>query len=81
MTDRKQPGVAYWATVVVVVGLLAYPLSLVIISLLDDLDLTPPFDSTAGEILWAYCAPLRWVISNGPDWIRDPLLWIFGRDD
>ena len=28
MTSRKQPGVAFWATVVVVVGLVAYPLSL-----------------------------------------------------
>jgi hypothetical protein len=27
MTDRKKPGVAFWATVVVVVALLAYPLS------------------------------------------------------
>lgn len=26
-TDRKKPGVAFWATVVVVVALLAYPLS------------------------------------------------------
>jgi hypothetical protein len=27
MTDRKKPGVAFWATVVVVVVLMAYPLS------------------------------------------------------
>src|SRR5438552_45756 len=27
MTDRKKPGVAFWATVVVVVGLMAYALS------------------------------------------------------
>src|SRR5262245_38714898 len=27
MTDRKKPGVAFWATVVVVVMLVAYPLS------------------------------------------------------
>jgi hypothetical protein len=27
MADRKKPGVAFWATVVVVVVLLAYPLS------------------------------------------------------
>ena len=27
MTDRKKPGVAFWATVVVVVVLVAYPLS------------------------------------------------------
>ena len=27
MTDRKKPGVAFWATVVVVVALVAYPLS------------------------------------------------------
>ena len=26
-SDRKKPGVAFWATVVVVVGLMAYPLS------------------------------------------------------
>jgi hypothetical protein len=28
MTDRKKPGVAFWATVVVVVSLIGYPLSL-----------------------------------------------------
>ena len=27
MSDRKKPGVAFWATVVVVVALVAYPLS------------------------------------------------------
>ncbi len=27
MTDRKKPGVAFWATVVVVVALVLYPLS------------------------------------------------------
>ena len=28
MADRKKPGVAFWATVVVVVALIAYPLSM-----------------------------------------------------
>jgi hypothetical protein len=28
MTDRKKPGMAFWATIVVVVVLVAYPLSL-----------------------------------------------------
>jgi hypothetical protein len=28
-SDRKKPGVAFWATLVVVVGLVAYPLSFV----------------------------------------------------
>jgi hypothetical protein len=28
MTDRKKPGVAFWTSVVLVVGLAAYPLSL-----------------------------------------------------
>ena len=27
MTDRKKPGLAFWATVVVVIALVAYPLS------------------------------------------------------
>jgi len=27
MSDRKKPGVAFWATIVVVLGLVAYPLS------------------------------------------------------
>jgi hypothetical protein len=54
MTDRKQPGVAFWATVAVVVGLVAYPLSFGpacwVSSYLDD----------SGEIVSLIYRPIIW---------------------
>ncbi len=41
MTDRKKPGVAFWTTVVLVVGLVAYPLSIGPVQCLNSLDLVP----------------------------------------
>jgi hypothetical protein len=75
MTDRKKPGVAFWATVVVVVAIVGYPLSLFPIMWLDHRDMiskSTPLDT----ILWVYCAPVSWLRTDGPDWIDDAVDWI-----
>jgi hypothetical protein len=77
MTDRKKPGVAFWATVVMVVAL-AYPLSLFPIRMLEKRGILPNQDSAAGAMLWGYCAPARWLVRNGPDWIYNSLWWALG---
>ena len=79
MTDHKKPGVAFWATVVLVVALVGYPLSLLPIAWLDSRDMIPEQESIIGGIVWMYCTPARWLIENGPAWIRDSLEWAFGN--
>jgi hypothetical protein len=69
MTDSKKPGVAFWATVVVGPPLL-YVLSLVPIWWLDHHDMIPD-EGAAHEIVWGYCAPVRWLHDNGPGWFRE----------
>jgi len=68
MTDHKKPGVTFWATVLVVAGLMAlvvYPLSI------------GPAFWAAGEsetaftvVAYAYF-PVCWVISIGPDSVKE----------
>jgi hypothetical protein len=78
MTDRKKSGVAFWTTAALVVVLLAYPLSLFPIRMLEKRGILPTQDSAAGAILWGYCAPARWLVRNGPEWIYNPLWWALG---
>ena len=69
-SDRKKPGVAFWATVVVCL-LVAYPLSTgPVIWITDELD---------NEAADAWCefvyAPVIWLKDNGPAPIRILLLY------
>ena len=67
MTDRKKPGVAFWATVVLV-ALVGYPLSMgPAWWLWHKLDL--PAWVTVG-MDWVY-EPVWWASWNGPDWFCD----------
>jgi hypothetical protein len=71
MTSRKQPGVAFWATVVVVVALVGYPLSFGPACwwfskprsdgtwMFNFRDLVPK----APQVYW----PIGWVVMYGPD--------------
>jgi hypothetical protein len=77
--DRTKPGVAFWATGVVVAVLVLYPLSLLPIAWLESRGMIPEQDSIIGGMLWAYCAPVRWLVNNGHVWIRDYLKWAFGN--
>jgi len=78
MSDRKQPGVLFWVTVAVVVILVGYPLSLFPIAWLDNSHVIPP-DSNADRVFRAYCAPVRWVCMNGPDWLNKAVRRVYGK--
>src|SRR6476620_5860152 len=61
--DRKKPGVAFWATVVLVAALLMYPLSIGP-SQWVAWNLPPPRSALAGP--HEFYAPIRWVCRKYP---------------
>ncbi len=69
MNPRKKPGVAFWAIVVVVVVLVAYPLSVgpVQRAALANLESLPDWAILA--VGW-YSTPLVWLGQNGPEWLQ-----------
>ncbi len=73
MTPRKQPGVAFWATVVVVVVLLAYPLSFGPSCWWFTRPIALP-ESVSAYVEARRAPPLyqpiAWVAENGPSPIR-----------
>ncbi len=62
--SRKKPGVAFWATVVVVVGMVAYPLSFGPASWL--LERVPTFHRPFVQMYW----PVGWMAAHGPRPVR-----------
>jgi hypothetical protein len=67
MTDRKKPGVAFWATVVVVMLVLAYP-----IGFGPAVWLTVRTNSTKSVVERLYW-PVLWAYADGPVWAQDPI--------
>jgi hypothetical protein len=66
MTDRKKPGVAFWATVVLVVVLAGYPLSFGPACWCADANWEP---------VPPIYGPLVLLSDSGPKWIKRPILW------
>jgi hypothetical protein len=58
MTDRKKPGVAFWATVGLVVALVGYPLSIGPAVWLYDRDLLSPQTT---QVLEVFYWPMTWL--------------------
>jgi hypothetical protein len=61
MTDRKQPGVAFWATVMVVVLLALYPLSIGPVIWLADREMLP---ERVAEPVAVIFFPLEWAVGS-----------------
>ena len=74
-SSRKTPGVSFWATVVVVVVLVAYPMS---VGPICWLEARGYFSPEAWEIVWGFYAPLRWFCTVTPDAVSDCLDWWAG---
>jgi hypothetical protein len=69
MTDRKKPGVAFWATVVAVAGLVLYPLShgpWIAIYIATHANQPEIIDASS-----AFYAPIDFAIENSPPAIQD----------
>jgi hypothetical protein len=64
MTDRKKPGVAFWATVALVAVLLAYPLSFGPACWLCERGLL------SQRAAWIIFRPWTWLCVNGPEPVR-----------
>jgi hypothetical protein len=83
MTSRKKPGVAFWATVVVVVALIGYPLSFGPVCWWFSTPLSSRIEWTAWEgpdprcppqIYW----PIGWLAENAPGPVGDAIFWFAG---
>ena len=71
VTDRKKSGVAFWATVVVVVTL-AYPISFGPACWIGSrIDVT----DTGRTALMYFYYPLLRIAADGPAWPKAPLFW------
>lgn len=72
MTGRKKPGVAFWATVMVVV-VLAYALSFGPLECVASRGFLPEFvdDAFIGTVY----RPLAWLAFDGPEPVRNAILW------
>ena len=76
--DRRKPGVAFWATVMVVVGLFAaYPLSIGPLQWLDERGHLPGWAEKPIAVVYA---PMEWVVEHSEtaqaalEWYVD--LWL-----
>jgi hypothetical protein len=72
MTPRKKPGVAFWATVGLVVVLLVYPLSVGPACWLLTHCPCPAWSAEAYRRMYL---PLSWACDNGPSALSKPFGW------
>jgi hypothetical protein len=73
--DRKKPGVAFWATVVVA-GIVGYPVSLVAVMHLYEHGILPEW--LVASISWIWFPLIDscyWLSLNGPEWMQPLLEW------
>jgi hypothetical protein len=71
--EHKQPGVAFWATVVLVIAvMLAYPLSLGPAVWLYHHKYVPNWARMPIQVFYS---PLEWLAHHGPGPVRDSFNW------
>jgi hypothetical protein len=67
----KKPGVAFWATVVVVVVLIGYPFSIGPAGwITDNVSLPDPI-----PYYWTFYAPIIWAHDHAPEPISEAMDW------
>jgi len=74
--DRKKPGVAFWASVGLVV-LVGYPLSLFPLVWAANHNVIHE-GSTAERLGLVYITPVIWLQDNGPAWLNDGFDRMYG---
>jgi hypothetical protein len=67
MPSRKKPGVAFWATVALVVVLVAYPLSFVPACWISKTNELPLNDGRCPRAAPRFYRPIGWAMVHGPD--------------
>jgi hypothetical protein len=70
--SHKHPSAAFWATVVVVLMLVAYPLSLGPAIWLRTRPGSPTWVRSA---YWKIYAPIVWIYEHGPEPIKESIDW------
>jgi hypothetical protein len=75
MTDRKKSGVAFWATVAVVVALVGYPLSCGPACWVVNQKWCPA--QLIDVFVWVWW-PIGWLQNYGPQPIRGIIVWYYG---
>jgi hypothetical protein len=73
VTDHKNPGVAFWATLVMLALLVAYPLSIGPLTRLYWVTFDQPawLKAVADPVY----APMHWAYANGPEWYQNAIAW------
>jgi hypothetical protein len=75
MPDSKKPGVAFWATVGLVVVLVGYPLSCGPACWVVNQKWCP--SQLIDVFVWVWW-PIGWLQNYGPQPIRDIIVWYYG---
>jgi hypothetical protein len=71
--DHRKPSLAFWTTVVLVVVLTGYPLSIGPLTRLYWVTLNQPawLKAMADPVY----APMHWAYANGPNWYQNAVAW------
>jgi hypothetical protein len=76
MTSSKKPGAAFWVTVVVVAGIIGYPMSFVAFMQLYKRGILPEwFVASISWIWFPLIESCFWLSEHGPDWMQPVIDW------
>lgn len=74
--SRKQPGVEFWATMVVVVSLVVYPLSFgPVVWWFPNSSAGVPFGGPLADYAPRAYWPIGWLAKHGPVPVEDAIFW------
>ena len=73
--ERKKPGVLFWAMVVVIVALVAYPLSIGPATWLEAHGIREQIPKVIDDAVFHFYAPFRSVFENSPEPVARAIRW------